>query len=77
MKNILLLAIVILIIGIFGLLELRYALIVDSPVVAKLDKLTGDVWIVNAGVWRKVQMEAPTAIPAAQAANTGAAGRIK
>jgi len=36
------------------LLEFRYVLYVSSPVVAKLDRLTGDAWIVNGGQWRKV-----------------------
>ena len=72
MKNAIL-AIAILIIGIILALEYRYTLVVDSPVVAKIDRLTGDVWIVNAGVWRKVQpqTEIPqqerTAKPQAQA----------
>lgn len=48
-------AIVILIIGAGLLAENRYTLVVDSPVVAKLDRFTGDTWIVNSGVWRKVQ----------------------
>lgn len=48
-------AIVILVIGIGAVLQSRYALVVNSPIVAKIDGLTGDVWIVNAGVWRKVQ----------------------
>lgn len=48
-------AIVILVIGAGAMLQSRYTLVVDSPVVAKVDSLTGDVWIVNAGVWRKVQ----------------------
>lgn len=55
-------AIVILIIGIGVISEFRYALVVDSPVVAKLDRLTGDVWIVNSGIWRKVQDVAPNAV---------------
>ena len=55
-------AIVILIIGIGVISEFRYTLIVDSPVVAKLDRLTGDVWIVNSGVWRKVQNVAPNEV---------------
>jgi hypothetical protein len=49
-------AIIILIVGAGYILESRYALVVDSPVVAKLDKFTGDVWIVNSGVWRKIQL---------------------
>jgi len=58
MKN-WIIAIVILVIGIGIALESRYAMIVDSPIVAKIDRLTGDVWIVNSGIWRKVQMPAP------------------
>ncbi len=54
MKN-LIVAIVIMIIGLAVVAELRYVLIVDSPVVTKFDRLTGDAWIVNGGVWRKVQ----------------------
>lgn len=54
MKNIVW-AIVILIIGIGIVTESRYELVVHSPVVAKLDRVTGDVWIVNAGIWRKVE----------------------
>lgn len=37
------------------LLEMRYEFFIDSPVVAKFDRLTGDAWIVNSGVWRKIQ----------------------
>jgi hypothetical protein len=36
-------------------LEFRYDVRIDSPVVAKLDRFTGDTWIANAGVWKKVQ----------------------
>lgn len=49
-------AIVILLVAAGLILELRYALVVNSPIVAKIDRLTGDVWIANAGVWRKVQL---------------------
>ncbi len=48
------LIIIIAVIGIGLLLEFRYALIVDAPVVVKLDRLTGNTWIVNSGVWRKI-----------------------
>ena len=51
-------AIVILIIGAGFLVENRYTLVVDSPVVAKLDRFTGDAWIVNSGIWRKVETPA-------------------
>ncbi|MBI4974843.1 MAG: hypothetical protein HZC19_03460 [Candidatus Omnitrophica bacterium] len=54
MKNIIW-PIVILIIGLGIILEARYTLVVDSPVVAKIDRLTGDAWIVNSGIWRKVE----------------------
>ena len=32
----------------------RYALVVNSPIVAKIDRITGDVWIANSGMWLKV-----------------------
>ena len=54
MKN-LIWAIVILAVAAALLLEFRYALVVNSPVVARIDRLTGEVWIVNSGVWRKIQ----------------------
>jgi len=63
MKNIAM-PIVILIIAVFAIMEFRYSFLVSSPVVAKFDRLTGKAWIVNAGVWRQVQME-----PQAQAKN--------
>ena len=53
-KN-LILAIVIFVIGAGLIIEQRYTVVVHSPVVAKLDRFTGDVWIVNSGIWRKVQ----------------------
>ena len=43
------------VIALCAVLEFRYELIVNSPIVAKIDRLTGDVWIVNSGIWRKVQ----------------------
>lgn len=54
MKN-WILAIVILVVGLGIIAEFRYTITVDSPIVAKLDRLTGDAWIVNSGVWIKVQ----------------------
>lgn len=54
MKN-LVIAIAILIVGIGLILEYRYAVIIDSPIVAKIDRLTGDAWIANSGLWRKVE----------------------
>ena len=53
------LAIVVLIIAMAAILEFRYEFTIDSPVVVKFDRLTGDTWIVNAGVWRKVKDEEP------------------
>ena len=47
--------VMILIIGIIIALEARYDVIVNSPVVAKVDHLTGDVYIANSGMWFKVQ----------------------
>lgn len=67
MKN-LVLAVVILIVGIAAVAEFRYDLVIDSPVVARLDRLTGDTWIVNAGAWRKVQPEPMIQHEASQAA---------
>lgn len=58
MKNIIW-PIVILIVGLGILLEARYTLVVDSPVVAKIDRLTGDAWIVNSGTWIKVEHQSP------------------
>ena len=51
--------VVILIIAIGAFAELRYELNISSPIVSKMDRLTGDVWIANAGAWRKVQLPAP------------------
>ena len=66
-------AIVIIAVAAGFFLEFRYEFNVHSPVVARFDRLTGDAWIVNAGVWRKVQAppqeEAATALPA-KAAST-------
>lgn len=59
MKNILW-PIVILVIAVGIILGFRYELVVNSPIVAKIDRLTGDVWIANAGNWIKVQT--PTAL---------------
>lgn len=46
--------IVILVLALVIVLEHRYVLIVNSPVVAKMDRITGDVWVANSGVWRKI-----------------------
>ena len=58
-------AIVILIVVAGVALECRYAFIVDLPIVAKIDRFTGDVWIVNSGEWRKVQEFKPDAVTSA------------
>lgn len=69
-----LMAVVILIIGILAVLELRYIVIVDTPVVAKVDRLTGRVWIANKGAWSQIKHEtnghAAPAIPAKSAGQT-------
>lgn len=40
------------------ILGFRYEIVVNSPIVAKIDHVTGDVWIANSGVWLKVQHSA-------------------
>lgn len=47
-------------------LEFRYALVVNSPIVAKIDRLTGDVWVANSGMWLKVNHIAKEKTPAQQ-----------
>ncbi len=47
--------VVALILAALFILESRYALVVNSPIVAKIDRITGDVWIANSGIWLKVQ----------------------
>ncbi|MFH1190048.1 MAG: hypothetical protein V1682_05090 [Candidatus Omnitrophota bacterium] len=37
----------------------RYDIVVNSPIVAKIDRITGDVWVANSGMWLKVQHAAP------------------
>lgn len=55
MKEIIkLLMAVIIVVGIVAVL--RFHVIINSPIVAKIDRLTGDVWIVNSGVWKKIAM---------------------
>ncbi|MCX5678086.1 MAG: hypothetical protein NTY76_03145 [Candidatus Omnitrophica bacterium] len=54
MKNISWVAVV-LILAVLFILEFRYTVVVHSPIVAKVDRLTGDVWIANSGMWLKVQ----------------------
>jgi hypothetical protein len=66
MKNIAL-AIVILILGILALLEFRYTIEIHSPVVAKFDRFTGKLWIVNSGVLSEIENETSTAAVVAAA----------
>ena len=47
--------IVVLILAALFVLEFRYTLVVNSPIVAKIDRLTGDVWVANSGMWVKVR----------------------
>lgn len=47
-------AIVVLVTAAGFLLESRYALKIHPPVVARIDRFTGDTWIVNSGVWVKI-----------------------
>ena len=46
--------VVVLVLAALLTLEFRYALVVNSPIVAKIDRLTGDVWVANSGMWLKV-----------------------
>lgn len=55
MKNTLLIIILAVLVCVTFMLENRYKLIVDSPVVAKLDKITGEVWVANSGKWYKIE----------------------
>lgn len=64
-------AIVVLIIAGGVLMENRYTVKIHSPIVAKIDNITGDVWIANSGVWMKVQnQQAQPAVPGTPAAKT-------
>ena len=49
--------IAVLIIAVGLLIEGRYVLIVDAPVVAKIDRLTGHVYVANGGMWRMIESE--------------------
>ncbi|MDD5496231.1 MAG: hypothetical protein PHP46_03920 [Candidatus Omnitrophica bacterium] len=57
-------AIVILIISVGILAETRYSIIVNPPIVSKLDRLTGDTWIANSGTWIKVKHAGPESVAA-------------
>ena len=70
MKNVIW-AILVLILAAIFVLEFRYTLVINTPIVAKIDRLTGDVWIANSGQWMKVQHSAkeeaaPAAAPAVE-----------
>lgn len=70
MKNVIW-AILVLILAAIFVLEFRYTLVINTPIVAKIDRLTGDVWIANSGKWMKVQHSAkeelaPAAAPAVE-----------
>lgn len=54
MKNTAWIAVVLILAAIF-VLEFRYTLVINSPIVSKIDRLTGDVWIANSGMWLKVR----------------------
>lgn len=75
--------IVVLILAALFVLEFRYTLVVNSPIVAKIDRLTGDVWVANSGRWLKVQhmaKEKPAAqseTPAKKPAETASQGKTK
>ncbi len=56
------------------MLEFRYDVRINSPIVAKLDRFTGDTWIANAGVWRRVQ-HAEEDVQGARAAKPGEAAK--
>jgi hypothetical protein len=36
-------------------MQSRYSLVVEPPVVAKIDSFTGEVWVANSGVWRQIE----------------------
>jgi len=60
--------VVVLILAALLTLEFRYALVVNSPIVAKIDRLTGDVWVANSGMWIKVNHLAKECVPVQQPA---------
>ena len=66
MKNSLWIA-VILVLAALLTFEFRYTLVVNSPIVAKIDRLTGDVWIANSGMWLKVNHAVKDKAPVQQA----------
>lgn len=54
MKNVIWPIVILVIAVLFALLS-RYELIVQPPVVVKMNQFTGDTWIVNSGYWVKVK----------------------
>ena len=48
-------AVIVLVLAAIFILEFRYTLVVNSPIVAKIDRITGDVWIANSGMWLKLK----------------------
>lgn len=54
MKNTIIIALVISLAAVLAL-EFRYDVVVNSPIVAKIDRMTGDVWIANSGMWLKLK----------------------
>lgn len=54
MKNNLWILVVLILAALF-VMEFRYTLVINSPIVAKIDRITGDVWIANSGMWIKVK----------------------
>ena len=64
MKNSLVAVICGIIVAITLLFLLRFDVDVHSPIVCRLDRWTGKVWIVNQGTWRLVKPETETATAA-------------
>lgn len=55
------------------MLEFRYEVKINTPIVAKIDRFTGETWIANSGVWKKVQHE--NATPKETSAKSTAPGK--
>ena len=54
MKNVIW-PLVVLVLAALFILEFRYDIVINSPIAAKIDRITGDVWIANSGMWIKVK----------------------
>lgn len=50
-------AALVLVIAMAILVECRYELIVNAPVVAKMDRFTGKVYIANGGIWKLIEVD--------------------